>query len=842
MSDLQPLESYYQNLFYQLLPGLYRSRDKEKELQRFVAIFGHETARLRANIDQLYRDFFIDSCQEWVIPYIADLIDTNIVFNQGARNRADVKNTMKWRRQKGTLDGLEDIAAQIGGWGAHASEMFAKLIWSQNLNHIRRTSLHTVDLANGTSLSRICTPFDTANHTVHLNGAYQIPNVKFSVWSIPSQPWTGADPSIASPLQYRFHPLGRDQALYAGGDKPAVCSGADICFPKADHVPIRNRDFRDNPLSYFGVPSGFSVYEDGIPLCASASTLPSQSTLPSVDFFELAQLDGIRVADTGLFGGPSKQFRISAIRLQALSGGGSPFAVFSTRLQMDGTQGDVNTATFTYSKGLPFRPEEPHRDQPFLVIRIERTGPDADFPECEAIFLNATGGVLLAFLPAFAGFGSADQLHLYVAEDGSTYFARGSHSFGGIDLNPNSASLGAFLFRHLARGSSGQARPLPGIRPLRHRKAVYRPLCCWEHPLQRPPAPGEVAFDPELGRFAFPAGEVPAGDLTVAFRFALTGECGAGPYFRGDLPPTTITVAKADDAPHRTIQDAINAAPAGVSAIVIEILDSRTYSESLLLNRTFPGGITIRAAALQMPVIASPGGPALDVTSPSPSLTLDGLTFSGGAITITADVPDMRFRFCSIEPASSGIDIAPPAVKAKLAILNCITGGVNASANVSQIGVSDSIVQSANAIVCSHELALDHVTVLGSVQADTVHVSNSILFGSVAVANAADSCVRYSRHPKNPPAFRRFHCTSAFPIFSSLRFGHPGYARLTPNTAQAIRSGGEDGGEMGAFYLAGIPWREQNTVSKLNEYLPAGLRVMTQQVLPLSRFAGVRRT
>ena len=123
MSNLGQLEQHYEELIYQLLPQLYRSRDGQGELQKFVEMFGHELARLRANIDQLQQDFFIDSCQEWVIPYIGDLVGTTVLFNSGADNRTDVKNTIHWRRQKGTLAGLEDIAAQIGHWGALAAEM-----------------------------------------------------------------------------------------------------------------------------------------------------------------------------------------------------------------------------------------------------------------------------------------------------------------------------------------------------------------------------------------------------------------------------------------------------------------------------------------------------------------------------------------------------------------------------------------------------------------------------------------------------------------------------------------------------------------------------------------------
>ena len=106
MKHLSEYEATYQDLMYQLLPQLYRSRDVQGDLQTFVALFGHELARVRSNMDQLWQDAYIDSCQEWVIPYIGDLVGTTILFNQGARNRADVKNTIHWRREKGTLAGL----------------------------------------------------------------------------------------------------------------------------------------------------------------------------------------------------------------------------------------------------------------------------------------------------------------------------------------------------------------------------------------------------------------------------------------------------------------------------------------------------------------------------------------------------------------------------------------------------------------------------------------------------------------------------------------------------------------------------------------------------------------
>lgn len=857
MSSLRENEARYEDLLYSLLPQLYRSRDTQEDLRKFVALFGHELARLRGNMDQLWKDFYIDSCQEWVIPYIADLVGTRILFNQGQRNRADVKNTIHWRKEKGTLGGLEEIAAEISGWGALAAEMFQRLVWSQNLNCPRPSAIQALDLSDSPVVARIGTPFDQACRSVDIRvpdgdvGLYQVSNLAVFLWTIASQPRAGADPVAIGGRRFFFHPLGRDQILYAGGDKPGACAGhppdADICFPHATELPIRARDFRDHAGNYWGTPAGFGIYEDGILLSDPGPPVPSSSLTPSVDYAELATQRGMLVADPGLFG--VKQFRISAIRLEALSQPVLPTGVFAINYSIDGGQGNVVTPAMTYTKGLPYNPLTPDFDQPFMVIRIEPLGADPNFPECEVILTNSTGSALLIFLPAVA-VAVGQQMHFYVAEDGSTYFARDNHDTGPIDRNPNSAFLGAFLPRHLARAAAEQVRPLLGKRPLAHRKVVYRPLCCWDHPPQNPPASGEVAVDPERGRFYFPPGEEPAGKLTVNFRFAIGGQVGAGPFFRNPLvraaqAATKLVVAQTKDAPQHTIQAAINAAPVGsLNPVIIEIQDSHTYREALVVNQNFPGGLIIQSAPLETPVIQSPGGSVLQATGNISSLALDGLVLAGGTVTVTGTVPNVHLRFCTLDPSTSGIDYSPASASSVLALDNTLGGPAAASANVDQVNLTDSALQSlsaTSALSAAHAAQLEHVTVAGDTKADSVQVSNSILFGKVDIAHFETSCFRYSRFPQNTPVVRSFHCTSAVPIFVSLRPGHPGYFYLAQNTSPEIRTGGEEGGEMGVFYSAEVPWREQNVLSKLGEYLPAGLTPVTMHVLPRTPFVGVRR-
>lgn len=839
----------YRELLYRLLPGVYRSRDSAGELERFTGVFGHALERLRGNIDQLYRDLFIDSCQDWVIPYLGDLIDANLVFQRDAsRTRAEVRSTMRWRRQKGTRDSLEDIAAEVGGWGAFASELYTRLVWSQNLAAIRPRSVHAIDLAAGTSLSRLSTPFDTSTRSVDLRpGGHQIRNVGIAVWPIPARPRSGAEASREAAGRWRFDPLGRDAPLLAG--KMSGDSDAGALRPRVRDTYIRVRDLHDHPESYLNQPWGFTIREDGIPLCAAGDApAPAPSVEPAAAFYELARDRGL-LADGALIGG--RHFRVSVVRLASLtrvdSNGdtvpvaGSPAGAFGAQFAVDGLNGDLETPAMVYSKGIPYNPGAPAFHHPYLLVRIERTGADANFPECELVARNAAGAALLVYVPAIAGMAPGAQHHFYAASDGSTYFARAGHGSGAPDLNPNSGMLGAFLPRHLARASLGQVRPRPGLRPVQFRRLAARELCCFNAP-HRPPAAGELAADPTRGRFAVPPAEDPAGVVTVDYQFGFTGDLGAGPYFRGEFGAPDLTVSRAGDADHTTIQAAIAAAPVVTAPVIIEIADSATYRESLVVNRAFPGGLVLRARALEMPVVQSAGGDVLSATNSAPFIQIDGLTMAGGLVRAAGAITRLHIRFSTLDPATSGVNYIPANPGAELRIESAISGPVTASPNVARVAVEDSAVQNAaggTALDTAGLLTLDRSTIAGDTQCHAIDASNSILFGALDALDAAASCLRYSRHAKSASPTRRFRTTTAWPIFLSLRHGDPGWLHLSPNTSPALLSGGEEAGEMGVFYNAAVGGRARAVTLKLDEYLPAGLRVSLSHALPPRRFPGV---
>jgi hypothetical protein len=61
------------------------------------------------------------------------------------------------------------------------------------------------------------------------------------------------------------------------------------------------------------------------------------------------------------------------------------------------------------------------------------------------------------------------------------------------------------------------------------------------------------------------------------------------------------------------------------------------------------------------------------------------------------------------------------------------------------------------------------------------------------------------------------------PSFESIEYGDAGFVQLRLTCPEQIRTGAEDGSEMGAFCVLKQPQREANLRIRLDEYLPVGL-------------------
>lgn len=217
---------------FELLPAIHRIRDaalaEAAGLQRgpqeeLLALFADEIGAVEENLEQLYDDLFIETCADWVTPYIGDLIgyrSLHGVVPSVASPRAEVAHTIALRRRKGTALVLEQLARDVTGWPARAVEFFELLATTQYLNHPRPHSRRCPDLRRREALEWIGSAFETAARSVDVRriesgrGRHDIPNIGVFLWRIGSYARREAPAVRVGSGRYRVSPLNHDVALY----------------------------------------------------------------------------------------------------------------------------------------------------------------------------------------------------------------------------------------------------------------------------------------------------------------------------------------------------------------------------------------------------------------------------------------------------------------------------------------------------------------------------------------------------------------------------------------------------------------------------------------------------
>lgn len=213
---------------YALLPAVYRVRDAEHggQLRALLALFASELTALEENLDQLYDDQFIETCAAWVLPYIGELVGYRQLHGPSAAvasPRAEVANTIRYRRRKGTASMLEQLARDVTGCPAHVVEFFERLATTQYMKHVRLHAPATADLRDAGAWLRMSGAFDRLARTVEVrrpesrHGRHNIPNIGIFLWRLKSLRLS-AVPLTAVPAmsgrKFRVNPLGSDLALF----------------------------------------------------------------------------------------------------------------------------------------------------------------------------------------------------------------------------------------------------------------------------------------------------------------------------------------------------------------------------------------------------------------------------------------------------------------------------------------------------------------------------------------------------------------------------------------------------------------------------------------------------
>ena len=264
---------------YELLPVIYRMRDAEQgePLKAFLQIVSEQVNLLEDDIQQLYENWFIETCEDWVVPYLGDLIGYEPVHEAGEpspgissqgqlRNkilipRREVANTIRYRRRKGSLALLEQLSHDIADWPARAVEFYQLLSWTQALNHQHLDRGKTVDIRKNAALELIDSPFDSFAHTVDVRrinsiysqGRYNIPSIGLFVWRLKSYSVTDTSAyclEAEGPNCFTFSVLGNDSPLYMNPEPESDPSHIADEFNLP--VVIRRQFFADNKERLYG--------------------------------------------------------------------------------------------------------------------------------------------------------------------------------------------------------------------------------------------------------------------------------------------------------------------------------------------------------------------------------------------------------------------------------------------------------------------------------------------------------------------------------------------------------------------------------------------------------------
>ncbi|HEY8201908.1 MAG TPA: hypothetical protein VII47_11190 [Actinomycetota bacterium] len=275
---------------YDLLPAIYRMRDADQgyPLRALLAVVAEQVNLVEDDILQLWNNWFVETAEAWAVPYIGDLIGYRPVLDAGEAGsqpteqgrallrvltpRREVANTIRYRRRKGTLALLEQLASDIAGWPARPVEFFKLLAWTQNLNHLHLHRARTAELRNANVLDLLDGPFDRTAHTVDVRrinshrtiGRYNIPSVGVFVWRLRSYSVTRSPANCSEadgPHCFTFSVLGQDTPLFAkprARTRPTAIPG-ELSLP----TPIRRRGFDEHPSRWYGPSRSFAIWADG---------------------------------------------------------------------------------------------------------------------------------------------------------------------------------------------------------------------------------------------------------------------------------------------------------------------------------------------------------------------------------------------------------------------------------------------------------------------------------------------------------------------------------------------------------------------------------------------------
>ncbi|MFG2106459.1 hypothetical protein [Micromonospora chersina] len=787
---------------YRLLPAHVRQVDRASggALRALFGVLALPSAEIDAETDAFYDALFVETAGESALPAIASLVGATplrpMPEGSSVEQRAYVANTVRYRRGKGTARVLEALAGDVTGLGAIVVEYFQRLSRLNHLIDVRPERPGTAAIVDGGTAARAGSAFDTL------------------------------------PRLLDVRPV----------------------------TPARPR----RPAGRHGITTvGIHVVRPVVPIFPAPASEQSSATIPP------EALSGVPVARSWVVGGtahpgyfqlaaqPGAVLRLfSSDRRADAAGGRLQARDVADRLQRLPLHRETDELRRATLEGRPARLPERRwfddRGQPFSVYLRQAT--ETAFtrvPPAQVRIANleappATPGARPAAQLEYAWFGpgptapvpGSGKHPIACAVDPVTgRLIVAEPAAGSSDVVEVRVAYGTGL--GLAIGAGAQDRG-DADQPFEIRDAGGTTDLVWVVDPTRP-----VAGSAETGSRTVPS---------LAAALAESAAQGAGRR-------SFVLLGRCD----------LEGAPGGASTMDVTLpADSEIHlvAAEWRAPKPVPGvpadaalrGFIIRRDrrfTVDAPLRVTRGSGA--ATAQAGRLVLDGLELTQGMKLAAGSVSAVELRYVTLRsPGKTALTATGSLTPVRISVDSSICGPIRlgtATIQVSgELDIRDSVVTADAAggytiTAPGLDCALCNVTVLGQSAMRALTATNTIFTAAVVVTRRQTGCVRYSFVPAESATPRAFRCQptlalaeaaqakgaplttdeaetvrlSVQPVLMDVSADEPTLAMLHPLCPAAIRTGGEDECEMGAFARAAFGIAAANLVSLLDDFLPVAL-------------------
>lgn len=813
---------------YALLPAVHRIRDaaQGEPLRALLAILEHEFSAVRDDVQGLYDDWFVETCQEWTVPYLGDLLGVELMRSiaaEGFTQRGYVANTLRYRRRKGTAAVLEQLARDTTGWPARAVEYFERLATTQHLHHVRRAALASVSLRAAHRLELNDGPFGDECHTGEVRaissgaGRFNIPNIGLHLWRLRAYPLTRVEarPLISAgvdPGRYHFDALGRRGPLW--NDPRAETAIVHLAEERDVPAPLRRRALHAE-LRALG--TGQALPEDGwfgvqpvLRVVRVDGGVETEIAPPQLRICNLEArpddpaTDWPRPDDAAHALCDPETGRLS---IAAPAAGAIPDALLVDYSYA--FSADLGGGPYSRSQTVPDR-----SDQPLAPPGTFQQGVSKDYAAVgsEVVYRTLSEAIDAWNLDAVSAWSERRSIERLIAVmDSRSYAERLTLAAGHCIVIPPNSRLRLIAARwpsehdaSLGREQRSEGRlDAAGVRP-------------------------HIRGDLEVLGVADATNSLAGGTLELD-GFLIEGSLTVLPGALGTLAVRHCTLAPASGG-LRVWSTEMLPASAAPSPFDDTMLSALAANASLDLEIT-------RCIVHAVQLTGSVGSVRID-----DSIVDDGADYrvpdaSSVDVNVLADSELARVLTALAQTRRDGDPTA----------INQVLARVPDVAFLWLVGERGLSVSAYNA-----DVDIRTSTLLGELGARSLEGSESVFRERLAVRVVQSGCLRYCYATEDSLTPQRFRCQpdlallaaetaardtgEAFsepeaaavrgrvhPLFTSTTYGHHGYAQLARGAAHELTTGAEDGSEMGAFNMLKQAHRESNLRAALEQYLRFGL-------------------